>query len=888
MLKRFLYCLFLVLAGLSTGIAQTQVPTTQGTEFWVSFMRNGYRNRGAENLTLIASAKRSCQVTVTNPHTGYTSTFSVPNQGVHTVQIPDAEGYNEQQSGKAYKGLLVISTDTISLYVANEADNSYDAANVLPVNALGSQYMVQSNKSIGEQGSIHLNENRASFLIIATEDDTQVRISPTCETWDSNVRPYTVTLQTGECYHVLNKYQGEEGNNDGDFSGTLIESIDEKPIAVFNGNCITAIPGGTSSGYNHIFEQAMPVDHWGKRFVVTSTLAPSTYNLLNDQVKITALYNNTTVWRDGVELPDKLGAGESYSYEIDLNEHPYSFLESDNPIAVYLYNHSHRQAQSGNTYGDPSMVWISPVEQTIREIIFSTFQGANIKKHYLNLVCYTEDIGDLVLDDDTQILPNEFKPVQEEPSFSYYRHEISPGAHTIRCSGGFVAHIYGIGPNEGYAYTVGSSAKTLSNQLFVNEILSTELPEGYSVCLGEADIQFRAEFNYDYHHVAWDFGDGTQGEGSEVSHTYTASGDFDVKAVVYSEISQPFDTLGVTIHVSPMIEIPVSEITCNPVYTFRGKDYQVPCHEDVPVPGDEGCDTIFHLNIEKGESVSAPPLYDTICSGDSLLWFNNWYHESDTYVEIRPQENNCDSLYLLHLTVVPTHDSIYTEEACGEYIWMGRTYVYNSALGPSNSISDNVLLSHGDCSSNQILDLTLYPPLPSFNQIIGLSNVAVASDFWPGKYVYRLDDETGLDVQRVIWEWVDEDGPTDWVIMPQGASCTIIAYSMGTKVLQISSGNDHCDKQVTKTISCYGYGVDENGIVNLEVYPNPARDELTVKGNGIMEISLYNLLGQKIKTVPVNGDEVVSFGVSDLPQALYLIEIRTKRGNKTQLVSVIK
>ena len=930
MLKRLFCSLFFVFVGVVMGFAQ-QIPTTQGTEFWVSFMRNGYRNSTAPNpqkekLIMIASAKRGCTVTVRNPNQNWEDSFTVGNNGVATFLVPDTRGYNDQY-GKSYKGLLVTSTDTISLYVANEAENSYDASNVLPVNALGCQYMIQSNKSIGEQTS-HPNENRASFLIIAIEDDTQVRIIPTCETWDNHAagNPYTITLQAGECYHILNKNQGATYNTEGDFSGTMIESLNEKPIAVFNGNCITSIPGGTTSGFDHVFEQAMPIDHWGKRFVVTSTYAPADFNLLNDQVKITALYNNTTVWRDGVELPQKLDAGESYSFEMNLNTEPCSYLLADNPIAVYLYNHSHRQG-SGTTYGDPSMVWISPVEQTIREITFSTFQASNGLSHFVNVVCYTESVDELTFDNNHI---SSFTVVPSAPEFSYARlNNVTAGAHTIRCPGGFVAHVYGIGPNEGYAYTVGSSAKVLTNQLFVNDDL---VLEAYTTCQSEM-LQFRLETNYEPEFVKWNFGDGSPViQGTEVSHTYDVAGDYVVEVEVKHEVNgEPqSDILSTTIHVNPQIEIEWVDSTCNPIYYFHGKDFQVPYFGDVLFPNDEGCDTIYHMNITEGSSMSFVRC-DTACM--EYEWFDTIRYESGTYLVILNQPGGCDSLYILHLTIgqppehpvryksscssynwdnrvicettgtyrlefetaehcvydsilyftrVPAEDFIYEKDTCDQYQWQGRVY---KEIGTHTY--DTVIMGDNGCESHHTLHLTLHAS-PPFERIMGLTQVAVATTFWPGQYIYHLDDSTGMDTSRIQWELLDNPaGPEQWELIPHGASCTIVSYSMGKRVLWVSTGNDLCDKEAYLTINCTNYGVDENEIVGLEVYPNPTKGELVVKGPEMLEITIYNLLGQKMRSVAANGNTEVKMNVEGVPQALYLLEVRTERGNKTRLVSVI-
>jgi hypothetical protein len=880
MLKRLFCYLFLVLVGVTMGYAQ-QTPTTQGTEFWVSFMRNGYRNSTVpdpqkEKLIMIASAKRGCTVTVRNPSQNWQDSFTVGNNGVATFLVPDARGYNDQY-GRSYKGLLVTSTDTISLYVANEAENSYDAANVLPINALGSQYMIQSNKSIGDQSS-HPNENRASFLIIAVEDDTQVRITPTCETWDNHAagNPYAVTLQTGECYHILNKNQGSTYNEEGDFSGTMIESLEGKPIAVFNGNCITSIPGGTTSGFDHVFEQAMPIDHWGKRFVVTSTHAPASFNLLDDQVKITALYNNTTVWRDGVELPQKLDAGESYSFEMNLNTEPCSYLLADNPIAVYLYHHSHRQG-SGTTYGDPSMVWISPVEQTIHEITFSTFQASNGLSHFVNVVCYTESVGELTFDNN-QISSN-FTTVPSAPEFSYARLDnVTAGAHTIRCPGGFVAHVYGIGPNEGYAYTVGSSAKTLTNQLFVNNELVTE----YSICQSET-LDFRLETNYEPDLVKWNFGDGSPlAYGAEVSHEYGLDGEYEVEVVVDHQVNgvQQSDTLGVTIHVSPKIELTCVDSTCNSVYYFQGIEFPVPFFGDTIISHDEGCESIYHMNIMEGSS-SSYVFYDTACL--EYEWFDTMRYVSGTYLVVLNQPGGCDSLYILHLTIgKPPEDPERYMYSCSSYNWDNRLICDTSGTYRLSFTTDDY------CVYDSLLHFTRYYT-PPFERIMGLSNVAVATTFWPGEYVYYLDDSTEMNTSRIQWELLDNpEGPEQWEFRPRGAFCTIKAYSMGTRTLHVSSGEGFCDKEAFKIITCSGYGIGENEVANLEVYPNPVKDELVVKGPEMLELTIYNLLGQKMQSVQAYGDIEVKVDVGHLPQALYLLEIQTQRGNKTRLVSVIK
>ena len=908
---------------LSLGVLTTraQSPTTQGTEFWASFMRNGYNSSNSyDHFTLIASAKHACTVTVTNPNTGWSDQFQVPNNGVSTCYVNRAQGYNDQMGGKAFKGLHITSTDTISLYIANEAENSYDAANVLPASALGSEYMLQSYKALGDQSS-HYGDSRASFLVLATENNTEVQITPSCQTYDNHNagRPYTVSLNRGECYHVLNKNAGTTTNVDGDFSGTMVVSADDKPIAVFNGNSITSVPGGLSTGYDHIFEQAMPTNYWGKQFVVTSTRCPSYMNLSPDQIKVTALFDNTTVMRDGATL-FTLNAGESNHFEMNLVNEPCTYLEADNPIAVFLYQHSHG---SGNpAYGDPSMVWISPVEQTVYEVTFSTFEVQEVEVHFVNVVCYTENVSGMTLDGSN--ISSSFAPVPGSPDYSYARLQLNHAAHTLRCPRGFVAHVYGIGQAEGYAYSVGSSAKTLTNQLFVNNEL---VLDDYSTCQSEV-LQFRLETNYEPDLVKWSFGDGSPiVQGPSVSHTYQVVDDYQVEVMVDHVVNgEPqTDTLGMIVHVNPTNEFWVEDSTCLPIYRFHGKEFDVPYFGEAVFPSDVGCDTIYHLSITEGSSQSFVTS-DTACM--EYLWFDTIRYESGTYLVILNQPGGCDSLYILHLTIgEPPEEPVTHYSSCDTYYWHGNvcnhtdtyyasfttkegcvydsilyftltptgqapvetveacdSYFWQDHLRTETGVYHETVTGDNGCETYLTLDLTIYHT-PPFEEIMGLGNIAVATTFWPGKYKYYLDCSEGMLKDSIHWEL----NPPIWQIEPYGDTCLVTATAMGSATLKVwTTGNGDCDKMKVKTIHAGGFGVEEQDIIPVTVYPNPTRDELIVEADDMERVAVYDLRGQKVKEVAAQQANLVRIAVNDLVPSLYLVEVRTRMGNKTKLFAVIR
>ena len=76
--------------------------------------------------------------------------------------------------------------------------------------------------------------------------------------------------------------------------------------------------------------------------------------------------------------------------------------------------------------------------------------------------------------------------------------------------------------------------------------------------------------------------------------------------------------------------------------------------------------------------------------------------------------------------------------------------------------------------------------------------------------------------------------------------------------------------------------------MQARIYPNPAQESVTVTSEEIKSVVVYDLLGQKVKEVDANGDESVRFGVSGLPEALYIVEVRTHLGVARQLLTITR
>ena len=234
-------------------------------EFWFSYMENGYKYNGGAwvDNTVMISAKRACTGTIAKPDGSLPAIpFSVGDNGITNITIPEAYAYNESNSEViGHKSLLLTATDTVSVFISNIATYSFDASFVLPVESLGSEYFVQCfDQEVDYSGTLNESVFTSAFLIIAVEDSTVVDITPAVET-EFNLFPgfaTTVVLNAGDTYFVKSNHLEYWR----DLSGSLIMAHDGKKVAVFNGNTTTCIPTDVGNGRDHIFEQALPIDSW--------------------------------------------------------------------------------------------------------------------------------------------------------------------------------------------------------------------------------------------------------------------------------------------------------------------------------------------------------------------------------------------------------------------------------------------------------------------------------------------------------------------------------------------------------------------------------------------------------------------------------------------------
>lgn len=74
-------------------------------------------------------------------------------------------------------------------------------------------------------------------------------------------------------------------------------------------------------------------------------------------------------------------------------------------------------------------------------------------------------------------------------------------------------------------------------------------------------------------------------------------------------------------------------------------------------------------------------------------------------------------------------------------------------------------------------------------------------------------------------------------------------------------------------------GIVETEAVNVALYPNPAQESVTILADdNILNVSVYNLLGQQIEQRALNGSKQCLLNTSSLASGVYVVKIKTENG----------
>jgi len=470
--------------------AHSQDFTNKGKEFWIGYGNHQVMYAGnTQGMDLYITSDVSTNVLVEIPGIGFSNVYAVAANQVTQVNIPNSAILDGH--GLFNRGIHVVADKPVVVYAHIYFSSVSGASLCLPVPTLGREYY-SVNFTQAAQGTVNAN-SYSYFFVVATEDATTVEIIPSVNTlmWGAG-SVNTITLQKGQIYQVL-------ANTD--LTGSTIKSINTgtgcKKIAVFCGSGRIGIgcAPGTISSSDNLIQQMYPTGTWGKKYVtVPSVTRPRNY------YRIIRPDPTATVRLDGgILLPGTFVNG---LYREFVDDQPH-VIESDKPILVAQYFTTQGCAEGTNN-GDPEMIYLNPVEQTINKVTLTSMRLLNTSNnvHYINAIVRNSPGAVSTFRVDGISYSGSFITHPTEPNYVYAQIPVALGTHTITCDTPFNAIAYGFGNAESYGYSAGTNLKDLYQFVTIqNDYGTVNFPAGCK----NSPFRFAMTFPYQPTVITWKF-----------------------------------------------------------------------------------------------------------------------------------------------------------------------------------------------------------------------------------------------------------------------------------------------------------------------------------------------------------------------------------------------
>ncbi len=308
------------------------------------------------------------------------------------------DGSGTARSLHAYR---VVANAPIIAYQFNPLENvgvfSNDASLLLPTEALSGRYLVPSwpqTLAVTEDPNNNAGIDLRAFLtVVGIEDGTtvDVRLSTTI-LGGGGVGPAlageTITF-TLDRFEIVNL---ETDGFNADFTGTSIVTRGNQRLAVFTGSEASDAPRFDSLATrqccaDHLEEQVFPEDSFGTHFIAVKTplrsrlvdIAGWDVSVVPDEPeywRVMATADPTAVTTDLPPPFDRFALGRGASVIIEAERD--FLLEATEPVAVVQVPASQAATGIPSTLpdgqrppgGDPSLIWVPPVEQWRNRYLF--------------------------------------------------------------------------------------------------------------------------------------------------------------------------------------------------------------------------------------------------------------------------------------------------------------------------------------------------------------------------------------------------------------------------------------------------------------------------------------------------------------------------------------
>jgi len=293
--------------------------------------------------------------------------------------------------------------------------------------------------------------------------------------------------------------------------------------------------------------------------------------------------------------------------------------------------------------------------------------------------------------------------------------------------------------------------------------------------------------------------------------------------------------------------------------------------------------TISHdTSICPGEPVSL-----TVTGGTSRTWSNGNTSSTITVRPITPttytvtssQANQCPTTDTVTISIKPT---VTTSVSGNTTICRGTSAILTATGGMSR-----------EWSTGETQDTIVVTPSVTTIYVVITDSTGICSN---------------IDSIKVTVNQLPNVTITGDTVITAGNSATLVASGANSYVWSTGATSPSITVSPAATTSYSVEGTDVNGCSNtarttvvvnavsiasgseleFKVYPIPTESKLTVEGESIKTITIYNILGKVIDKIECDGEKTVVLAVKDYAQGVYVISVADTKGQTGRRTFIVR
>ncbi len=287
-------------------------------------------------------------------------------------------------------------------------------------------------------------------------------------------------------------------------------------------------------------------------------------------------------------------------------------------------------------------------------------------------------------------------------------------------------------------------------------------------------------------------------------------------------------------------------------------------------------------SICPGEPVSL-----TVTGGTSRTWSNGNTASTitvrpitpTTYIVTSSQANQCSTTDTVTISIKP---SVTTTVSGNTTICRGASAILTATGGTSRT-----------WSTGQTQDTIVVTPTVTTTYAVRTDSTGICSN---------------IDSIKVTVNQLPNVTITGDTVITAGNSATLVASGANSYVWSTGATSNSITVSPAATTSYSVEGTDVNGcrntarttvVVNavsiasgseleFKVYPIPTESKLTVEGESIKTITIYNILGKVIDKIECDGEKTVVLAVKDYAQGVYVISVADTKGQTGRRTFIVR